>query len=317
MHFSTLLSAHGLIAAAVLLSGLAAATKAPTYPGYSLIWQDSFVGTAGSSPSQANWQIIKGYLNVNGEAEVYSDSNSNLQLSGGGTIQLVPQKDPSKPGATAGWTSARIVSTLNIRPYAGGVTRIEGSIRMGANPASQKQGIWPAFWLLGASNQVGTKWPDCGELDIMEQRNGVQTGFGTVHCGNVTNGGTCNEPNGIGGSVAIPASRKKRDAQGTFANATVDANDNSFHVWTITWDLTNSNWLNQKIEWAVDGRNYFSIAGQRINDQKIWNTLTQDPYNIIFNVAVGGGFPGAPNSATKGGYGSMMEVQYVAVYSSS
>ena len=29
-------------------------------------------------------------------------------------------------------------------------------------------GTWPAIWLLGNSIREGTRWPDCGEIDIME-----------------------------------------------------------------------------------------------------------------------------------------------------
>ncbi|CAK7208759.1 hypothetical protein SBRCBS47491_000201 [Sporothrix bragantina] len=308
----------GLLAATTLFSGLSTAIQPPTYPGYTITWKDDFTGPAGSAPNANYWRTITGYLNVNGEAEVYTASNNNLQLSGGNTLQLVPQKDPASSGAGAGWTSARIETDTAFQPVNGRITRVESSIRMGTNPASQKQGIWPAFWLLGDSIRYGTNWPQCGELDIMEQRNGVATGFGTAHCGSTGNGGICNEPNGLGATVAIPSvsrrsSRFKRDV---FANATVSADDGAFHVWTISFDLTSSNWQSQIITWALDGRTYFTLTGQRLNNQTVWNSLAHNPLNIIFNVAVGGGFPGAPNAATKGGYGSMMEVQYVAIYSS-
>ncbi|CAK7216083.1 hypothetical protein SCUCBS95973_002684 [Sporothrix curviconia] len=319
MHTSLRLSGPAsLLAATALFSGLSTATQPPTYPGYTILWHDDFVGPAGSAPDPGRWHTVTGYLNVNGEAEVYSASNSNLQLSGGDTVQLVPQKDPSSSGAGAGWTSARIETQAGFTPRAGGITRVEGSIRTGSNPASQEQGIWPAFWLLGESIRTGTKWPDCGELDILEQRNGVATGYGTAHCGDSSTGGICNEPGGLGGTVPIPAEpgRSSRIKRGPSANATASANDGTFHVWTITWDLTSNNWQSETITWALDGRRYFSLSGQRINNQAVWNSLAHNSLNIILNVAVGGGFPGAPNLATRGSYGSMMEVQYVAVYSS-
>src|SRR6266540_3128322 len=61
------------------------------------------------------------------------------------------------------------------------------------------QGYWPAFWMLGAPFRgVYTNWPSVGEIDVMENVNGANTVWGTLHCG-VAPGGPCNEFNGIGG----------------------------------------------------------------------------------------------------------------------
>ena len=44
-----------------LLSSLAAATPAPIYPGFQLVWSDGFEGSAGATPNKANWNIITEY----------------------------------------------------------------------------------------------------------------------------------------------------------------------------------------------------------------------------------------------------------------
>ncbi len=54
---------------------------------------------------------------------------------------------------------------------------VEGVIRFGSNAQGNKQGMWPAFWMLGESIHHGTPWPQCGELDIMERVNGGFSGF--------------------------------------------------------------------------------------------------------------------------------------------
>ena len=285
-----------LFAAVALLPGLlVTATAPPSYPGFSLNWYDNFTGAAGAPPNANNWKTITGYLGQNSESEVYASSTKNLLLSGASSLQIVPLKDPSASGAGAGWTSGRIESIGAWIPTAGQKTRVEGRIRMGDGPAGSKQGIWPAFWLLGEAYRAGTRWPLCGELDILELRNGVATAFGTAHCGNTTNGGLCNEPSGLGATVTVNSPA-------------------SFHTWTITWDRTSSDWTAQTIEWALDHTVYFTLTGARVRDAATWRTLTADAFNIVLNVAVGGDFPGAPNSATQGGAASMMEVQYVAVY---
>src|SRR4029077_8038491 len=71
------------------------------------------------------------------------------------------------------YTSARLISRDHCTRAYG---RFEARIRI-----PRGQGMWPAFWLLGANDhQVG--WPQCGEIDIMENV-GKEPGVvhGTVH----------------------------------------------------------------------------------------------------------------------------------------
>ncbi|KAH8696459.1 secreted glucosidase [Talaromyces proteolyticus] len=272
------------------LAPLASAWAPPSYSGYTLQWSDQFAGSAGASPNSNNWNIIVGKSTVNNELETYTSSSTNVQLSGGNTLQLVPWADGSVSG---GWTSGRIESKYVFTPASGAITLAEADIRFGTNAISQKQGIWPAFWILGNSIHTGTSWPECGELDILETIDGQLTGYGTSHC-DVNPGGICNEPNGLGASVTIP--------------------DQSWHTWRMTWDRTASSWQSETISWYMDGKLFHQISGSTIGDANVWASLCHDPLYFILNVAVGGSWPGDPNSSTVGGYGSMMEVGYVAVY---
>ncbi|KAL7794438.1 glycoside hydrolase family 16 protein [Trichoderma ceciliae] len=282
------------IAAAILsFVGAVNAWTPPSYPGFNLIWNDGFAGNGATSPNTGNWNIITGNLNVNNELETYSSSTQNVQLSGGNTLQLVPWKNSNTFG---GWTSGRLESRYVFIPQAGRVTRAEAAIRLGSNSQGNKQGIWPAFWILGDSlRQPGGSWPSCGEIDIMENVNGQSTGHGTLHC-DVFPGGVCNEGNGIGGPVNI-------------------ANVGDFHTWRIEIDRRSNNWQSETLTWSLDGGNYFQITGSRIGNQNVWNNIAHSPLFFILNVAVGGNWPGNPNGATLEGFGSMMEVGYVAHYS--
>ncbi len=265
-------SASGRLAVA-LLPALVTALMPPSHSGLQMVWYDAFTGGSGSSPDAGHWNLINGYLNINGEYEVYTSSPRNVQISGGGSVQLVPWRDPSV--GAGGWTSGRMESTAAFTPAPGGTTRVEGSIRMGSNGAAQKQGIWPAFWMLGSVIHQGVNWPTCGELDIVEQRNGLPTAFGTAHCGSTTNGGICNEPQGRGATTPMPS----------------DINS-AFHTWAVTWDLTNNtDWRNERIVWSVDGRDFFVLTGRALGDRATWATLAHSPFFIILNVAVGGNFP--------------------------
>ncbi|WYZ39889.1 hypothetical protein EsH8_IV_000230 [Colletotrichum jinshuiense] len=271
----------------LLLLPAALAWDSPNYSPYTRIWQDNFAGAAGTGVNEGNWNIITN-LRVNNEIQDYTTSRSNLQISGGGTVQIVPQKD-----ASGHWTSARLESKYTFTPAAGRLTVAEGQIRFGDNAVANKKGIWPAFWILGNSIRNGVDWPRCGELDILETVNGQLTGYGTAHC-DVLPGGACNEPNGIGAATGIP--------------------DQGWHTWRMQWDRQSNNWQTETITWILDGRQFHQISGARIGSEGIWNTLAHSPLFFILNVAVGGNWPGNPDSSTIGGWGSMMEVAYVAVY---
>ncbi|KAI0877499.1 glycoside hydrolase family 16 protein [Hypoxylon argillaceum] len=272
-----------------LLPGLAAAITPPSVKGMTLTWFDAFEGAAGSSPDTSTWNIMES-INVNNEVETYTAGNNNLQISGGGTVQFVPRKS-----STGQWTSGRIESKASWTPAAGKVMMVSANLLVGDNAAAAKQGIWPAFWLLGEAVRQGTAWPRCGEIDIFEQVNGVATGHGTLHCGD-NPGGPCHETTGRSGTVPMALT--------------------GFHTWSVKIDLTNADWRAQTIAFMLDGATYYTVSGADLNDGPVWSTLAHSPMYMILNVAVGGDWPGAPNAATLDGYGAMMEVQWAAVYSS-
>ncbi|KAI0407276.1 putative endo-1,3(4)-beta-glucanase [Xylaria palmicola] len=278
-----------LLALALAVTSVAA-ENVPGYSGYNVVWQENFAGSAGSLVNQNNWDIIERTVNANNEWQAYTKSNQNHQLSGGSTLQIVPINN------NGAWTSARLESRYVFTPADGRRTVIEAKIRFGNNPASQKQGIWPAFWLLGDSIRHGTPWPQCGEVDILETVDGRTTGYGTVHC-DVAPGGICNEYSGIGGTTSL--------------------SDNGWHTWRVLIDRTPASWVDESITWYKDGAQFMQVTGGRINNQNVWNSLAATPQYIILNVAVGGDFPGAPNSNTKGSWGSEMEVAYVVQYQST
>ncbi|KAG6003925.1 hypothetical protein E4U21_001604 [Claviceps maximensis] len=279
------------ISSILLVLAAAVDAGAPNYPGFTLCWQDNFAGPRGSSPG-GYWNRINGFLNVNGELETYTSSPRNVQLSGGNTVQIVPWRDGN---TQKGWTSGRLESRYVFTPSAGKITRVEAAIRFGANSPSTKKGVWPAFWMLGDALRHGKPWPGCGEIDIMEELNGESVGYGTVHCQQYP-GGICNEPTGIGSPVNFGR--------------------NTFHVWRVEFDRRSNDFKQQALTWFVDGRQFHRVSGSRIGNASVWATLCHNPMFFILNVAVGGGWPGYPTDSTRDGYGAMMEVAYVAHYSS-
>jgi beta-glucanase (GH16 family) len=140
------------------------------------------------------------------------------------------------------------------------------------------QGIWPALWMLG--NNIGTVgWPKCGEIDIMEiVGHEPATLHGTVHWDN-------------GGSYANYGKSTKLSS-GTFAD--------EYHVFSIVWDSQYIKWLLDDVQFNV-----IDITPAGLSE-------FQNEFFLIFNVAVGGNWPGNPNSSTV--FPQQMRVDYVRVF---
>ncbi|MBE3046961.1 family 16 glycosylhydrolase [Candidatus Bathyarchaeota archaeon] len=242
------------------LSQAAWAWHAPSHDGETLVWQDTFAGTSGSTPSPQNWRIVTD-ISVNNELQKYTTSHRNLQQSGGETLQIVPWRD------STGWTSGRVESNYVFTPSPGRLTAAEAQIRFGGNSADGKKGYWPAFWLLGESMRHGTDWPACGEIDVFESVNGRLEGSGTVHC-DVIPGGICDEPNGRGASV--------------------DMSGQGWHTWRVTWDRRDGDWRRQAITWYRDGEPFHEVRGGEIGSEGVWASLAHSPLYFILNMAIGG-----------------------------
>lgn len=271
-----------------------AAQAAP--PGWNTVWQDDFDGGAGSLPSSDNWifDIGNNYPGGawnwgTGEIAYHTSDPANVSLDGTGNLRITPRRD-----GAGNWTSARIETRrTDFQPAAGGTLRIEGRMRLPDVSGAEAQGIWPAFWALGAPFRGNyTNWPGVGEIDIMENVNGLNTVVGTVHCG-VAPGGPCNEFNGIGNSRSG-------------LNPSLQS---AFHTFAVEWDRSTSP---QQIRWYVDGQQYHQVTENQV-DATTWANATNHGYFVILNVAVGGGWPGLPTAQTAPG--RPLVVDYVGVYS--
>jgi beta-glucanase (GH16 family) len=170
------------------------------------------------------------------------------------------------------YTSSRLI-TLNKQQFRYGRIDIRAVMPRG-------QGLWPALWMLGSNfNTVG--WPACGEIDIMEMIGGQgreNTVHGTVHWEN-------------NGSRAQFGGEKKLTA-GTLAD--------EFHVYSISWDATT-------IRWFIDDKQYHVIDTSPAELDEF-----RRQFFFIFNVAVGGDWPGSPDSSTT--FPQHMIVDYVRVF---
>ncbi|EPE02551.1 carbohydrate binding family 6 [Ophiostoma piceae UAMH 11346] len=293
--------------------GVVGNIRIPT--GYTTtLFSDGFAGTVGSLPSTDRWTIDVGTQYTGGaakwgtgETQTYAKSTSNLKITAAGTLLITPVKTTTNGKTT--WTSGRIenIKTWDFTAAVGKKLRIESRLKLGgANAASKQLGIWMAFWSLGSAYRGNYQnWPAIGEIDIMESLNGAARAYETVHCG-TSSGGPCLETTGISTSNTM-----YRSVWYTVA-VVVDR----------TASKTASDWKGESITWLMNEKVLFTVKATTVNNQAAWKALAQTAKFLLLNVAVGGSFPDAvagvttPTSATLGGEGSSLEVDYVAVFTS-
>jgi beta-glucanase (GH16 family) len=250
----------------------------PTPAGWTLVWSDEFDGPAGASVDRSRWTFdIGGDGWGNEELETYTDRTANASLDGSGNLVIVAAREAFRgpDGIPRAYTSARL-KTQGLFAQAYG--RFEGRMQV-----PYGQGLWPAFWLLGADiPTVG--WPACGEIDVMENI-GVEPG--TVH-------GSLHSPRGsdvgsVTASFALPAGQRFAD---------------DFHVFAVEWEPS-------QVRFSVDGTLYQTRTPADLPPGSRW--VFDHPFFVILNVAVGGKWPGSPDATTT--FPQRMRVDYVRVYS--
>ena len=139
--------------------------------------------------------------------------------------------------------------------------------------------MWPAYWLLGSGiDNVG--WPECGEIDIMEFRGQHPR---VIH-------GSLHGPGYFGGR-ALTTSYELSDR----------GFDEGFHVFAVEWH-------EDAIEWFVDGALYHRVTRADVPGRWVFD----EPFFVILNVAVGGGFVGPPTDTTP--FPQTMVVDWVRAY---
>ncbi|HEX4087997.1 MAG TPA: ricin-type beta-trefoil lectin domain protein, partial [Trebonia sp.] len=287
--FTALLLTAGCLTAAAVATLVVAPTAAlagtaPAPPsGWSTVFSDNFAGAAGSAPSQQNWFYDIGTGYGTGEIENTTNSTNNVYLDGNGDLTLKAIDN----GGT--WTSGRIESTRDdFEAPAGGELEMTASIEQ-PNPANGL-GYWPAFWALGSPMRAGGGWPQSGELDMMEDVNGLNEASQTLH-------DSANSP----GHALIPCP--------------TTGCQTGYNTYSVIINRTNTS--AETLEYVMDGVVESTITEASVGTAA-WQAAIDHGFFIIFDLAMGGNYPDGisgettPTSATSSG--ASMSVQYVAVY---
>lgn len=251
----------------LVLAMTVAPLRAQTH--WKLVWSDEFNGAAGAAPDSTKWTYDLGASGWgNQELESYTDSRENSFLDGKGHLVIRALR-----ASDGKYTSARLKTEGKFSTQYG---RIEARIKL-----PRGQGIWPAFWMLGADiGSVG--WPACGEIDVMENiGREPRLNHGSLHGPNYPAAG-------VTARYELPNQHPLYKA---------------FHRYAIEWSP-------DKIEFLVDGVSYETVTAASLSPGADW--VFNRPFFFLLNVAVGGDWPGNPDGTTV--FPQEMAVDYVRVW---
>lgn len=171
------------------------------------------------------------------------------------------------------YTSARMISKGK-QEFTFGRVDIRAKLPKG-------KGVWPALWMLG-SNIDAVSWPSCGEIDILELLG--------------------QEPNKMYGTLHWGANTAAHESKGSNYILGTGSFDEAFHVYSMIWK-------EDIITLYIDDIEFLTVTKADL-------TGSEYPFNkdffFIFNIAVGGNWPGSPDATTE--FPQRMVVDYVRVF---
>lgn len=264
-----------------LIVMLACFKQEATSQEYQLVWEDNFDGIA---LNKDVWNVENqvGIWNTgsNQELQHYRTDNVSVGPDGFGNNALVIT---AKREVHNGYqfTSGRVNTRNKVTAKYG---KIEARIKLPV----VANGLWPAFWTLGSQNG----WPACGEIDILEAGHsyGIQNGLQErnlngalhwLHAGNYA---------GYGPQTQAPVGTSLYD----------------YNIYTLVWTPTQ---IQMFLNNATSPYFAMNITGADAEEFRDW------AHYFIFNMAVGGSFPGITNPANiTAPLPANMYIDYLRIY---
>ncbi len=244
-------------------------------PGWKLTWSDEFNGPDGSAVDPTKWtHDVGGTGWGNNELEYYTDGTQNAVVKGGNLVITA-----TKDGASQYQCSNSPCQYTSARLKTEGLfSQTYGRFEARAQMPTGK-GLWPAIWALG-DNISTVSWPACGEIDFMET---IGTDISTNH-----------------GSLHMP---KSYGPSGTFKLPNGASFADAFHTFAIEWEPGT-------IRFYVDDQLYETQKQSSVPSGDTWEF--EHPFFFVINVAVGGQWPGSPDSTTT--FPQTMKVDWIRAY---
>lgn len=241
---------------------MAAPTTAPTFADeFAAPQVDRTKWRFDTARNKAGWH--------NAELQYYADGRRENARIADGALVIAARREDTRRFADSGgqrYTSARLVSRGG---YGYGFYEFRAKLPCG-------RGIWPALWLLPPDG----KWPDEGEIDVMEM-----VGW---------------DPNVIHATLHTGAYNHAKNTQRGAQRRVPTA--------CTAWHLYQLDWRPDAITVGINGRAFMRVANDRPGGKAAW-PFTR-PYHIILNVAVGGGW-GGQKGVDDAAFPQAMAVDYV------
>ena len=220
----------------------------------SIIFFDDF---SGKNLDRSKWNVeVTGKNIPNNEQQTYVDSSATIYISRGaeaagaqnGVLVINPVFKPgyqNTEGRKADFLSGRINSKSKVEFTYG---RVSARMKL-----PKGTGFWPAFWALGDGN-----WPDCGEIDIMENVGEADWISAALH-----------GPGYFGETPIVNKVFLKKDIT-------------QWHVYSVDW-------TKNALLFKVDGEMYYRVTRTMVENYGKWAFDT--PKFLIVNLALGGAYP--------------------------
>ncbi|MFK7947799.1 MAG: family 16 glycosylhydrolase [Saprospiraceae bacterium] len=240
---------------------------------WTLVWADEFDGESIDSNTW-NYQIEEAGR-FNEEWQRYTNSSENAYVEN--SCLVIKAIHESEKHGINQYTSARM-NTAN--KYAFKYGKIAARIKL-----PEGQGIWPAFWMLGANideNGGDTPWPQTGEIDIFELYGSKNDSIVEANAHYADS----SESHAMMGAISYQLK------EGKFSD--------DFHVFELEWN-------EEKMTWLVDGEAYGSME----ITEAIFSEF-QKEFFILLNIAVGGTHAGYPDETTT--FPQYMYTDWIRVY---
>ena len=255
---------------AALLLAAQAAPPLAVPPGYTLVWSDEF--DSNGLPDTTKWRYDTGRNRegwYNKELQYYSGERRENAEVRGGMLRITARREAPRDAPDWGgqhYTSTRLI-TRGVADWTYGFFEVRARLPCG-------RGTWPAIRLVGS----GGRWPEDGELDIMEQVGHQPRRVSSAVHTQAGSGG-----HAVGGATQLP------NACGRF------------HRYQMHWTADD-------VRFGVDG--FAHLRYPKLADAP-GSWPFDKPQFLILNIAIGGDLGGAVVDAD---LPVTMQVDYVRVY---
>jgi len=259
----------------VQLSGVQAQTRVEPQSDWNLVWSDEFTV---NQIDTIKWNVLLREQSKHGELQYYLPDEVYVE---DGLLRI---RSRVRKFGSQKYTSGRINTKGKFTPVYG---RFEIRAKLPAG-----QGIWPAHWLYpqnrnweleytmlkavrnGDESLIPEYRPWYSEIDIMEfLGHEPKILYGTLHYYSF---------DGV-----------KQTSSGTWESSVDLSKD--FHTYALEWEP-------DSIRWYIDEQMYHSSV----------EGIPHTPHYLILNTAIGGSWPGNPDSTTT--FPQFHDIDYVRVY---